>query len=238
MKKEKPTTKICKYCKTEIPYDAKVCPQCRKKQKKGITSKIIIAFIVLGVLGSLFGSDEEADTTPEEDVVQETTSQIEETEVQEVEDDVPTEYKSALNKAYSYAEVMHMFKKGIYDQRTSEYGEQFTEEAAQYAMDNIDVDWNANALANAANYSDTMYMSKKGIYDQLISEYGEQFTEEEAQYAIDNLDADYKANALQKAKDYQSTMDMSPAAIYDQLISEYGEQFTKEEAQYAIDNLE
>ena len=32
MKKEKPTTKICKYCKTEIPYGAKVCPQCRKKQ--------------------------------------------------------------------------------------------------------------------------------------------------------------------------------------------------------------
>ena len=33
MKKEKPTTKLCKHCKTEIPYDAKVCPNCRKKQK-------------------------------------------------------------------------------------------------------------------------------------------------------------------------------------------------------------
>ena len=33
MAKEKPATKICKHCKTEIPYDAKVCPQCRKKQK-------------------------------------------------------------------------------------------------------------------------------------------------------------------------------------------------------------
>ena len=35
MKKEKPTTKLCKHCKTEIPYDAKVCPNCRKKQKGG-----------------------------------------------------------------------------------------------------------------------------------------------------------------------------------------------------------
>ena len=66
-------------------------------------------------MGSLFGSDEETDTTPEKDVVQETTDQIEEAEIQEVEDDVPTEYKSALNKAYSYAEIMHMSKKAIYD---------------------------------------------------------------------------------------------------------------------------
>lgn len=248
MKKENPATKVCKYCKTEIPYDAKVCPQCRKKLKKGPLSKIIIVLIVFGLFSALFGSDDDADSKPAEDVVQETetqdaeqseaTEEIDTNEDAVVEDNVPTEYKSALNKAYDYAEVMHMSKKGIYNQLTSEYGEQFTEEAAQYAMDNIDVDWKANALAKAKDYSETMHMSKKGIYDQLVSEYGEQFTEDEAQYAVDNLEADYKANALQKAKDYQSTMDMSPAAIYDQLISEYGEQFTKDEAQYAIDNLE
>lgn len=248
MKKEKPTTKICKYCKTEIPYSAAVCPQCRKKQKKGPLSKIIIVLIVFGIFSALFGSDDDTESKPAEEVVQEADGQdadqpedVEEVDIEDeaaVEDDVPTEYKSALNKAYDYAEVMHMSKKGIYNQLTSEYGEQFTEEAAQYAMDNIDVDWNANALAKAKDYSETMHMSKKGIYDQLVSEYGEQFTEDEAQYAVDNLEADYKANALQKAKDYQSTMDMSPAAIYDQLISEYGEQFTKDEAQYAIDNLE
>ena len=32
MSKETPETKLCKYCKSEIPYDAKVCPNCRKKQ--------------------------------------------------------------------------------------------------------------------------------------------------------------------------------------------------------------
>lgn len=32
MGKEKPATKTCKHCKTEIPAGAKVCPQCRKKQ--------------------------------------------------------------------------------------------------------------------------------------------------------------------------------------------------------------
>lgn len=59
MKKEKPTTKICKHCKTEIPYGAKICPQCRKKQKGGIISKVLIVLVVLIVLGSLIGSDED-----------------------------------------------------------------------------------------------------------------------------------------------------------------------------------
>ena len=33
---------------------------------------------------------------------------------------------------------MHMSKQKIYDQLTSEYGEKFTAEEAQYAIDNLD----------------------------------------------------------------------------------------------------
>lgn len=154
------------------------------------------------------------------------------------EENIPTEYKSALRKAESYSEMMSMSKQAIFNQLTSEYGEQFTVEAAQYAIDNLQADYKENALAKAQSYSEDMYMSKQAIFDQLVSEYGEQFTEEEAQYAIDNLQADYKENALQKAKSYQDDMAMSPAAIRDQLISPYGEQFTEEEADYAIANLE
>lgn len=99
-----------------------------------------------------------------------------------------TEEKNALKKAESYSETMHMSKAGIYKQLTSEYGEGFTTEAAQYAIDNINADWKANALAKAKSYQTTMNMSKQNIYKQLISEYGEKFTAEEAQYAIDHLD--------------------------------------------------
>lgn len=100
----------------------------------------------------------------------------------------PVEYTNALRKAESYSKTMHMSKQGIYDQLTSEYGEQFPADAAQYAIDNMQADWNANALEKAKSYQKIMSMSKNAIYDQLISEYGEQFTEEEAQYAIDHLD--------------------------------------------------
>ena len=114
------------------------------------------------------------------------TTETPETEAQN--DNVPKEYKSALRSAESYSSTMHMSKSGIYDQLTSEYGDQFSEEAAQYAIDNMSADWNANALKMAKSYQDSMDMSPNAIYGQLTSEYGEKFTEEEAQYAIDNLE--------------------------------------------------
>ena len=98
------------------------------------------------------------------------------------------EEKKALKKAEFYSSTAHMSKKGIYEQLTSEYGENFTKEAAQYAIDNIEADWNLNALEKAKNYQSTANMSKKAIYEQLISDYGEKFTKSEAQYAIDHLD--------------------------------------------------
>lgn len=239
-------TKPCKHCKTEIPINAKVCPNCHKKQG-GKFKWVIISFVILIIIGSAMGSgdnntDQVSSNLQEDDTIKNNASTLEQ-EVSEAKNDtvtenIPTEYKSALKRAKNYSDLMHMSKLGIYDQLTSEYGDKFSSEAAQYAVDNVDADWNANALASAKNYSDTMHMSKKGIYDQLISEYGEQFTEEEAQYAVDHIDADWNANALEKAKTYQETMSMSPAAIHDQLTSEYGEQFTKDEADYAIANLE
>lgn len=82
---------------------------------------------------------------------------------------------------------MHMSKTGIYDQLTSEYGEKFAPEAAQYAVDTMQADWNANALAKAKDYQKTMAMSPAAIHDQLTSAYGEKFTAAEADYAIAHL---------------------------------------------------
>ena len=96
--------------------------------------------------------------------------------------------KSALNKAKTYSDSMNMSKAGIYDQLTSEAGEQFPEEDAQYAIDNLEANYKENALQKAKDYADQQSMSNDAIFDQLTSSYGEKFTEEEAQYAIDNLE--------------------------------------------------
>ncbi len=100
---------------------------------------------------------------------------------------VPAEYKSALSQAGTYANTMHMSKQGLYDQLVSEYGGKFSAAAAQYGVDNVKTDYNANALAKAKTYQDTMHLSPAAIHDQLTSSAGEKFTAAEADYAIAHL---------------------------------------------------
>ncbi|WP_290276147.1 Ltp family lipoprotein [Corynebacterium faecale] len=164
--------------------------------------------------------------------------------------EIPTEFRSALNKADSYANRQNMSKSRLYDQLTSEYGERFSPEAAQYAVDNVEADWNANALAKARNYQDRQNMSPDRIHSQLTSEYGEKFTVAEADYALANLGTANTAetvadgvsteftSALNKADSYANRQNMSKSRLYDQLTSEYGERFSPEAAQYAVDNVE
>ncbi|PTI10396.1 hypothetical protein BU096_01705 [Staphylococcus xylosus] len=109
------------------------------------------------------------------------------------------EYKNALNSAKNYQRAMPMSKAGLYEQLTSSAGDQYPEEAAQYAIDNLDADYKENALKSAKNYQDIMPMSNSQLFKQLTSDAGEKYTQEEAKYAIDNIennqsnqDADYE----------------------------------------------
>lgn len=100
---------------------------------------------------------------------------------------VPAEYLDALAQAGSYSETLHLSKKGIYDQLTSAYGGKFPKAAAQYAVDHVKADWNANALAQAKSYEQTLHLSHSGIHDQLTSAYGGKFTAAQADYAVGHM---------------------------------------------------
>lgn len=162
-----------------------------KTEKKSILKKwwfwAIIVVLAVAVVNAGNNNTVEEPTGSKPQVTQNQTGDNESAQEVKEEENIPTEYKSALKKAKSYSDTMHMSKKGIYDQLVSEYGEKFTPEAAQYAIDNIEADWKENALKKAQSYQSTMSMSPSAIRDQLISEYGEKFTEEEADYAISNL---------------------------------------------------
>lgn len=97
-------------------------------------------------------------------------------------EDIPREFKNALGTAESYLNFMSFSKEGLYDQLI--FGK-YPEDAAEYAVENINVDWNENALKSALNYLDFMSISNEALYDQLIFA---GYTPEQAQYAIDNLD--------------------------------------------------
>ena len=107
---------------------------------------------------------------------------------EESKSDVPEEGEQALASAENYISFMPFSKKGLFEQLTSEYGDGFPKDAAQYAVDNVNADWKANAVKSAKVYRDDLNMSKSAIKDQLTSEYGDKYTEEEAEYAIEQMD--------------------------------------------------
>ncbi|MBD5543754.1 MAG: DUF5067 domain-containing protein [Lachnospiraceae bacterium] len=65
---EKQVTKLCKYCKTEIPVGAKVCPNCRKKQS-GVLKWVIIGVVIIGIFSAVAGggSDKDAQVSDNSD---------------------------------------------------------------------------------------------------------------------------------------------------------------------------
>ena len=183
-------TKKCPKCKEDIAKDAKKCKHCGADLRNWfVRHKVwtgILVLLVLGIIGSASGGGKTTTTTNNSSANQPAKTEST-TKTEEKKDNVPAEYKSALSQATSYANTMHMSKQGVYDQLVSEFGGKFSAAAAQYGVDNVKADWNANALAKAKDYQKTMSLSPAAIHDQLTSSAGEKFTTAEADYAIAHL---------------------------------------------------
>jgi len=52
-------TKKCKHCQSDIPKKAKVCPNCRKKQKRPVLGAILIVFGVLVLISVITNGEED-----------------------------------------------------------------------------------------------------------------------------------------------------------------------------------
>lgn len=64
MNEEKEETKLCKYCKSEIPAGAKICPNCRKKQgKSGCLIAVIAVVVILVLVGIASGGGSDDKTS-------------------------------------------------------------------------------------------------------------------------------------------------------------------------------
>lgn len=101
--KEKPTTKLCKHCKVEIPAGAKVCPYCRKKQSS-VLKWIGIVFFIFIIIGALGGNGDKKDSTTQtanssdnKTTVSETNTTKESTEQPEEQEEQKEEIKDKYN---------------------------------------------------------------------------------------------------------------------------------------------
>ncbi len=61
MAKQKPETKLCKHCKTQIPYAAKRCPNCGKRVKGGVMKWIVIVVVLLIIFAAVSGGSSSSD---------------------------------------------------------------------------------------------------------------------------------------------------------------------------------
>src|SRR5690606_24017448 len=103
------------------------------------------------------------------------------------EPDYTVSQENAIRSAESYLDLMGFSRDGLIDQLSSEYGDGFSKADAIFAVDHVEVDWNAEAVEAGESYLELTGFSRAGLIDQLSSEYGDQFTLEQATYAADKL---------------------------------------------------
>ncbi len=133
--------------------------------------------------------------------------------------------QNALKRAQSYLRYSAFSRKRLIEQL--EY-ENYSNEDATYAADNVGADWNAQALKKAQSYLNYSAFSRKRLIEQL--EY-EGFTSEQSNYGVNNVGADWNAQASKKAQSYLGYSAFSHDQLVQQL--EY-EGFTHEQSEYGV----
>ena len=193
--------KLCKYCKSELPDGAKICPNCKKKQKgpMGVIIAVVVVFIIIGIAaGSGGNSNDEQESgqkvesasenkdslASSEDVVSEAADTNESEEVK-----MTAGQKNAYKAAKNYLAFMSFSKDGLINQLSSEYGDGYSVEDAEFAVnyleENGEVDWNEQAYKAAKNYLNTMSFSLDNLINQLESDAGDKYTHEQAVYGAE-----------------------------------------------------
>ena len=140
------------------------------------------------------------------------------------------EYTRAYEKAKSFSDTSHLSKEKIKIYLTK-YGSRYSEDATQYALNKLNVDWKEQALLRAKSYQE-FHFSKEKLVEQLINI--EKFTQEEADYAIEQGNFDWKEEAVKKAEFYANGGKITKEKLLEKLV--VYRKFTQEEAEYAIEH--
>jgi len=134
----------------------------------------------------------------------------------------------------AYEEAKSWSKKHLSQQQIKIYltkYDRYSEDATQYALNNLNVDWKEQALLKAKSYQEFHY-SKEKLVEQLINI--EKFTQEEADYAIEQGNFDWKEEAVKKAEFYANGGKITKEKLLEKLV--VYRKFTQGEAEYAIEH--
>lgn len=142
------------------------------------STKIIISVVAgICIIGALSDSDNNENYNESTEPSSKIEESVSEEEVVE-EEVVPFEFRQALNKAQSYIDHTSFSENDLRGQL--EYHE-FSSEAIQYALDNVEVDYQEECIEKAESYLRHMSFSENDLRGQL--EYHE-FDSEHIEQAI------------------------------------------------------
>ena len=91
---------------------------------------------------------------------------------------------NAIRSAQDYLRLMAFSRAGLIRQLSSSYGEGYSVADATFAVDYLNVDWNAQAAKSAKDYLALEPFSRDGLIRQLESSFGEGFTHDQAVYGV------------------------------------------------------
>jgi hypothetical protein len=96
--------------------------------------------------------------------------------------------QQAVEAAQGYLSLGSGFsEQGLLNQLTSSAGAGFTEAQAEYAINDLNPDWNAQAVVAAKGYMQIGGFSRASLIQQLTSSAGSGFTEAQAEYAASQV---------------------------------------------------
>lgn len=102
--------------------------------------------------------------------------------------DMTVAQQQAVQSARSYLDMGSGFsRESLLKQLTSSYGEGFSEADAEFAVNYLKPDWNAQAVECAKGYLALESFSRSRLIEQLTSKYGNGFTEAQAEYAANKV---------------------------------------------------
>ena len=147
--------------------------------------------------------------------------------------------QQAVDAAESYlSEGQGFSDQGLLQQLTSSAGNGFSQSDAEFAINYLNPNWDAQAVDAANGYlSEGQGFSEQGLLQQLTSNAGAGFTEAQAEYAINSLHPDWDAQAVDAAKGYMQMGGFSQASLIQQLTSSAGSGFTQAQAEYAASQV-
>lgn len=157
---------------------------------------LVIAFIVLLVMGLVFGDNSKEEQADKADTNTVATNQPVETTPtnqdmkpksinQAAEPEMPTmtgPQKNAVRSAQQYLSFTGFSREGLIQQLSSSYGDGYETADATVAVDSLNVDWNEQAVKSAKQYLDMSGFSCDGLIEQLSSSAGDKYTVSQATY--------------------------------------------------------